>query len=643
MSRLSIGFRINLLAVITLAGLLLVSGWALLRLDSVMRADIALHTREKVEVAHSLVAHYHAEAVAGRLTEAEAKARALQNLAALRYGAEDYFWVNDMHPNMLMHPFKPELNGTDISQNKDANGVRMFQEMVDVVRADGAGFVAYDWPKPNAEVPSPKISYVMGFEPWGWVVGSGVYTDQIAAAVGRAALALGGLALLVALLVGGAGWWVGRSVARPVSALAGRMRALADGDHAAPIPGLGRRDEIGGMAAAVEVFRDAVVEKARLAGETQAQRAETERERAAREAEKAAEADADRETMAALGEGLSAMAHGNLGFRIERDFPAKAAQLKTDFNAAIGQLEEALSVVVSNASTIRNGAGEISQAADDLSRRTEQQAASLEETAAALDQITATVNRTASGARQAAEVVQAARGDAETSGVVVRDAVTAMGAIEKSANEISQIIGVIDEIAFQTNLLALNAGVEAARAGEAGRGFAVVATEVRGLAQRSAEAAKEIKALITTSTAQVGSGVALVGQTGEALQRIVDRVAEIDTLVSEIAASAQEQAIGLGEVNTAVNQMDQVTQQNAAMVEQTTAASHSLAREADALARSVGRFNVSGRAPAPAPAPAAARAPAPRAAAIPQMRATGHGGAAVKPAPAVSSDDWEEF
>ena len=274
-------------------------------------------------------------------------------------------------------------------------------------------------------------------------------------------------------------------------------------------------------------------------------------------------------------------------------------------------------LTLGNIGGIRSGSSEISQAADDLSRRTEQQAASLEETAAALDEITATVNRTASGARQASDVVQAARGDAESSGTVVREAVTAMGAIGKSANEISQIIGVIDEIAFQTNLLALNAGVEAARAGEAGRGFAVVATEVRGLAQRSAEAAKEIKALITTSTAHVGSGVSLVGQTGEALQRIVDRVAEIDTLVSEIAASAQEQAIGLGQVNTAVNQMDQVTQQNAAMVEQTTAASHSLSREAEALAQSVDRFNVGGPAArsagfaTSAPTAAAPRGPGP--------------------------------
>ena len=293
-----------------------------------------------------------------------------------------------------------------------------------------------------------------------------------------------------------------------------------------------------------------------------------------------------------LARGLKQLSEGDLTVRIPQAFPAKYETLRVDFNAASERLEQALAGMVASAQIIRNGSAEISSAADDLSRRTEQQAAGLEETAAALDEITVTVRKTASGAKSAADVVMAARGDAQNSGDVVQQAVLAMGQIEKSAQQISQIIGVIDEIAFQTNLLALNAGVEAARAGEAGRGFAVVASEVRALAQRSAEAAKEIKALISTSTAQVSSGVQLVAQTGEALQRIVGRVAEIDGLVTEIAASAQEQAVGLAEVNTAVNQMDQMTQQNAAMVEQSTAASHGMSSEAQNLAASAARFRV---------------------------------------------------
>ena len=290
--------------------------------------------------------------------------------------------------------------------------------------------------------------------------------------------------------------------------------------------------------------------------------------------------------------GLSALARGDLTYRIPGVFPDSYARLQNDFNSAVSALQADMTVIDANARSIGSGADEISQASDDLSRRTEQQAASLEETAAALDEITATVNRTASGAKLASATVQAARGDAEESGLVVRDAIAAMSAIHASAREINQTISVIDEIAFQTNLLALNAGVEAARAGDAGRGFAVVASEVRALAQRSAEAAKEIKVLISGSTTQVDSGVTLVGQTGEALQRIVGRVAEIDGLVSEIAASAQEQATGLQQVNAAVNQMDQVTQQNAAMVEESTAASQGLMSEANELIDLMSRFHL---------------------------------------------------
>jgi methyl-accepting chemotaxis protein len=306
-----------------------------------------------------------------------------------------------------------------------------------------------------------------------------------------------------------------------------------------------------------------------------------------------AESEASQSRVVAIvGQALTGLSQGDLASTVEDDFPEDYRLLKNDFNTAVGNLKEAMKAVAENAGAIQAGAGEISEAADDLSRRTEQQAASLEETAAALDQITATVKRTASSAGQASQTVQAAKGEAETSGNVVRDAVGAMGAIEQSSHQINQIIGVIDEIAFQTNLLALNAGVEAARAGDAGRGFAVVASEVRALAQRSAEAAKEIKTLISASTSQVATGVDLVGQTGEALQRIVNRVAEIDDRVSEIAASAQEQAGALQQVNTAINQMDQVTQQNAAMVEQTTAASHSLRQQAESLTGSVGQFRM---------------------------------------------------
>ena len=354
------------------------------------------------------------------------------------------------------------------------------------------------------------------------------------------------------------------------------------------------------------------------------------------------------QAVAEIGLALERLAAGDLTYRLEATLPPTFENLRTDLNAAMTQLQTTMQAIVGNASGIRSGTGEIAQAADDLSRRTEQQAASLEQTAAALDEITATVRKTADGARQAREVVARTRADAEHSGAVVRQAVAAMGEIEGSSRQVGQIIGVIDEIAFQTNLLALNAGVEAARAGEAGRGFAVVASEVRALAQRSAEAAREIKALIATSAQQVGAGVKLVGETGEALERIVAQVGEVSGVVGEIAASAGEQATGLAEVNTAVNQMDQVTQQNAAMVEQSTAASHALAQETEQLAQLTGRFQLGADADAPAPARTRPATPPPRPtrAAAPVLKVVGRGGSALrKPAPAHSAAEqgWEEF
>ena len=317
-----------------------------------------------------------------------------------------------------------------------------------------------------------------------------------------------------------------------------------------------------------------------------------EQERMRNEEERALRAREQQKVVEALASGLKNLAAGNLLNGISEAFPSEYEALRIDFNRAVDALQSALGSIADSAETVRGGTSEIMRASDDLSKRTEQNAASLEETAAALNELTETVRQTAEGARKADQTVSSTRADAEKSGEIVREAITAMEQIEKSSSQISQIIGVIDEIAFQTNLLALNAGVEAARAGDAGRGFAVVAQEVRALAQRSAEAAKEIKSLISTSTSHVDNGVTLVGHTRDALLRIVSAFGGISQLVGSMAASAEAQSTGIAQINVAIGHMDQSTQQNAAMVEQSTAAAVSLGREAEAMAELVGRFEI---------------------------------------------------
>ncbi|WEO69987.1 MULTISPECIES: methyl-accepting chemotaxis protein [Rhizobium/Agrobacterium group] len=384
-------------------------------------------------------------------------------------------------------------------------------------------------------------------------------------------------------------FYVRRSVTQRLVRLATVMSRLAAGDHSTLVPVSGR-DEITDMAGAVEVFRANGVANIRLEQEAEEQRNLTEEDRQRKAESDRVRAEAMAQATQGLGEGLKHLATGDLTFRLSQPFAAEFETLRADFNGAVGQLAETLRAVADAANAIDSGSREVSGSADDLSKRTEQQAASLEETAAALDQITVNVANSSKRADEARQIAAQANTSAAQSGQVVASAVDAMEKIEQSSKQVSNIIGVIDEIAFQTNLLALNAGVEAARAGDAGKGFAVVAQEVRELAQRSAKAAREIKELIRNSSVEVQSGVKLVSETGTALKTIEGYIVTVNQHMDSIATSAREQSVGLVEVNTAVNQMDQVTQQNAAMVEESNAASATLAGEAGRLRDLISQF-----------------------------------------------------
>ncbi|HBF32293.1 methyl-accepting chemotaxis protein [Rhizobium sp.] len=431
------------------------------------------------------------------------------------------------------------------------------------------------------------------------------------------------------------------------------LREIVDGNYNYEIADVNRADEIGEIARSAEVFRQSVMEKREL--EAKAEDARQHGEALLREREAAATAERNRLNAAvdALGKGLNQLAEGNLGTAIDQEFPQEIERLRTDFNQVAARLRNVMEEISINSSSIQANANQMRSAADDLAKRTEQQAASLEETSAALAEITATVSNSSKLAEDAGHMVDNTNSYAERSVAVVADAMAAMERIESATAEIGKIINVVEEIAFQTNLLALNAGVEAARAGEAGKGFAVVAQEVRALAGRAADAARTIKTLVGKSNDEVRTGVELVTATGEALHKIGNDVLQINEHVKSIVTSAREQSVGLSEINSAVGQMDQVTQQNAAMVEETNAASHTLASDAENLGRLVGQFKV-GNAGQPSPVsrpmpakPVSAPRPSParqllgkvagafsKNSGAPATRAT---------ATATATDQWEEF
>lgn len=430
------------------------------------------------------------------------------------------------------------------------------------------------------------------FKDANWFVASLVESDEALAGITtmRNGVLIAALILFIGALA--VAMWFARTITKPIDGLVDSMCQLAKGDTNIDLSGSTGNDEIGHMAAAVAIFKDAAIEKVSLEEKSDALREQNEEETAQRSSEREREAEKVQHVVSALDGALDNLALGDLTVSIDEKFDGELDSLRVNFNKSVAQLRETLLRISDNTSSIDANSMEMRSSADDLARRTEQQAASLEETSAALEEITATVRESSVQTNSAAEMAKSAMDDTDKSSEVVGNAIVAMEGIESASTEISNIINVIDEIAFQTNLLALNAGVEAARAGEAGKGFAVVAQEVRELAGRSADAAKNIKGLIAKSTSEVNNGVSLVKATGEALNAISEHVSKINGTIGSIANASTEQLSAITEVNTAIGQMDQMTQQNAAMVEESTAVTHKMAEDAKMLADSVNEFQL---------------------------------------------------
>ena len=481
--------------------------------DEAMQARMN-STRQLVEVARGIVAFAQAGEATGAMNRDQAQKMAIRQLEKLRYDEKEYFWINDMQPRMVMHPIKADLNGKELGEMKDPNGLALFNAMVAVVRKDGKGFVAYQWPKPGSDKPVDKISYVQGFEPWGWIIGSGVYTDDLRHAT-LTRLAWAGGVFAIALLI--------------ASYLFLSFYRVMDG-------GL----------------------------------KETRRH-------------------------LRAMTDGDLTTSPNPWGADEAAQLMFDLRAMQESLRNIVTSVRGSSESIVNASTEIASASMDLSARTEQTAANLEKSASSMEEISSTVKNTAENVQQAAQLASDNSQAAARGGAVIAEVVSTMQDINESSKRIADIIGVIDSIAFQTNILALNAAVEAARAGEQGRGFAVVATEVRSLAQRSAQAAKEIKTLISTSVEKVESGSKVVKGAGDTMQELLANARRMNDLLSAISTAASEQSTGVSQVGAAVNELDRMTQQNAALVEETAAAASALKDQAIGLSDEVDRFKLPSR------------------------------------------------
>ena len=519
LSSLSFQRKILVLVMVAIAAVAVVSTLSVLLVARHISEGRRAQLVTAVQSAHSIVMAFQAKAAAGTLSTEQAQAAAAEALRVSRYGGpdgqSDYFYIWSADGVGVMHPIKPAWAGQNmLGQIKDGQGGDIVRMLIDATAASPTGhaFVDTQFPRPGDTKPVPKLQYVMSVPGWRWMVGSGLYMDDVTAEVKQAALQSAGLVLVLLLVVGGLGWAVARGVLR----------------------------QIGGDPAAANAV-------------------------------------------------LAQVAQGNLAVAMP---PATRGSLIDGLGQMVASLRQTVTQVRQSTDSIGLAASEIASGNADLSQRTEQTASNLEKTASAMEQLTGTVRQSADAARTANQLATSAAEVAQRGGEVVSQVVNTMGEINQASQKIADIIGVIDGIAFQTNILALNAAVEAARAGEQGRGFAVVAGEVRSLAKRSAEAAREIKALIGASVDKVESGTRLVQAAGSTMTDIVASVQRVSDIISEITTATSAQSEGLVQVNEAVGQLDAVTQQNAALVEESAAAAESLRTQASHLSEAVGQIRL---------------------------------------------------
>jgi len=548
--------------------------------------------RTQVQSAVSVLKAFHERETAGELTRDEAQAQAFKTLTAMKFDPDGYFFGYDYDVIMKFHPDARKV-GKSAKGVADPKGYKFRDELVRLGRA-GGGQTDFYASKPGQPDDAffRKSSYAMAFEPWQVVVVTGLYIDDLDAQVNATIWKALSLGLIVFGFGIAAAWYVIRGIVKPLQAIHTALRAVADENVSIDIPHTNLRNEVGLMATATQSLQQKVRERHEMTRRQAEQQAEINAERQHNLDLQREEAELQAHVVATIGEAMELLATGDLTIRCG-DLGPSYSTLREHFNNALARLEAAMSKVNGKGADIGGSKEEIRTASLELARRTEQQAANLEETVAAVDELSASVRHTAEGAGEASKRVQAVSVDATRSEAIVSEAIEAMSGIEKSSDEISKIIGVIDEIAFQTNLLALNAGVEAARAGDSGRGFAVVAQEVRELAQRSAAAAKEIKEQISRSSGQVVNGVKLVGEAGDALKRISSQIQAANEIVAKIAYSAKEQDTTLRSINGSMNQLDVATQQNAAMAEETTASAQVLADDTEELLNLIRGFRIS--------------------------------------------------